>query len=82
MPYSFDKGHMGSFYMPNRTDPAGHSKAFDYPVMDHWGVGGGESKCSGTRQIRSDDQSVIRVLCSCAIYFHIVHYQVQYSYVV
>ena len=23
--------------MPSRTDTAGHTKAFIYPVMDHWG---------------------------------------------
>ena len=23
--------------MPSHTDTAGHTKAFDYPVMDHWG---------------------------------------------
>ena len=39
------------FYKPSRTDTTGHTKAFDYPVMDHWG----KSKCSGTRQIQTDD---------------------------
>ena len=34
-PTLFDKWH-GIFYMPNRTDTAGHTKAFIYPVMDHW----------------------------------------------
>ena len=23
--------------MPSRTDEAGHTKAFDYPVAEHWG---------------------------------------------
>ena len=23
--------------MPRRTDEAGHTKAFDYPVVEHWG---------------------------------------------
>ena len=27
------------FYMPSRTDTAGHTKAFDYPVQEHWGGG-------------------------------------------
>ena len=31
----FDMWH-GIFYMPSRIDMAGHTKAFDYPVMDHW----------------------------------------------
>ena len=35
-PSLFDKWH-GIFYMPSRTDTAGHTKAFDYPVMGHWG---------------------------------------------
>ena len=30
----------GSFIMASRTDTAGHTKAFDYPVMDHGGGGG------------------------------------------
>ena len=25
------------FYMLGRTNTSGHTKAFDYPVMDHWG---------------------------------------------
>ena len=32
----FDEWH-GIFYMPSRTDTARHTKAFVYPVMDHWG---------------------------------------------
>ena len=42
-PTLFDKGH-GIFYMPSRTDTAGHTKAFDYPVMGHGG--GGNSRWS------------------------------------
>ena len=30
-------------YMPSRIDEAGHTKAFDYPVAEHWGGG---PKCS------------------------------------
>ena len=25
-----------NFYMPSCTDTIGHTKAFDYPPMDHW----------------------------------------------
>ena len=35
-PSLFDKWHQ-IFYMPGRTDTAGHTKAFDCPVMGHWG---------------------------------------------
>ena len=35
-PSLFDKWH-GIFYMPSRIDEAGHTKAFDYPVAEHWG---------------------------------------------
>ena len=31
-----DKWH-GIFYMPSRIDEAGHTKAFGYPVAEHWG---------------------------------------------
>ena len=31
-----DKWH-GIFYMPSRIDEAGHTKAFEYPVAEHWG---------------------------------------------
>ena len=31
-----DKWH-GILYMPSRIDEAGHTKAFDYPVAEHWG---------------------------------------------
>ena len=31
-----DKWH-GIFYMPSRIDEAGHTKAFDDPVAEHWG---------------------------------------------
>ena len=34
----FDKWH-GIFYMPRRIDTAVHTKAFDYPVAEHWGGG-------------------------------------------
>ena len=34
-PSLFDKWD-GIFYMPSRTDTAGHTKAFDYPFMGHW----------------------------------------------
>ena len=27
----------GIFYMPSRIDEAGHTKAFGYPVVEHWG---------------------------------------------
>ena len=30
----------GSFIMSSRTDTAGHTKTFIYPVMDHGGGGG------------------------------------------
>ena len=36
-------------------DTSGHTKAFNYPVMDHWGK---RSKCSGTRQSRTANLSV------------------------
>ena len=35
-PSLFDKWH-GTFYMPSRIDEAGHTKAVDYPVAEHWG---------------------------------------------
>ena len=35
-PSLFDKWH-GIFYMPSRIDEAGHTKAFDFPVAEHWG---------------------------------------------
>ena len=35
-PTLFDMWHR-IFCMPSRTDTAGHIKAFNYPVMDHWG---------------------------------------------
>ena len=35
-PTLFDKWH-GIFYMPSRIDEAGHTKAFDNPVAEHWG---------------------------------------------
>ena len=36
-PTLFDKWHGIFFYMPSRIDEAGHTKAFDYPVAEHWG---------------------------------------------
>ena len=35
-PALFEKWH-GIFYVLSRTDTAGHTKAFIYQVMDHWG---------------------------------------------
>ena len=35
-PFSFDKWH-GIFYMPSCTGTTGNTKAFDYPVTEHWG---------------------------------------------
>ena len=35
-PSLFNKWH-GIFYMPSRIDTAGHTKAFGYPVAEHWG---------------------------------------------
>ena len=37
--------------MPSRTDTAGHTNVFDYPVMGHGGGGGADvvSFASGTR---------------------------------
>ena len=35
-PTLLDKWH-GIFYMPSRIDEAGHTKAFDDPVAEHWG---------------------------------------------
>ena len=53
-PTLFDKWHR-IFYMASRTEMAGHTKAFDYPVMDHWG----ESQSALTqRHIRTVDLSV------------------------
>ena len=34
--------------MPSRTDTVGHTKAFDYPVMDHR-LGGGGSQSASAR---------------------------------
>ena len=42
-PSLFDKWQ-GIFYMTSRIDEAGHTKAFDYPVAEHWGG----PKCSAT----------------------------------
>ena len=35
-PSLFDKWH-GNFHMPSRTGTAGHTRAFDNPVTEHWG---------------------------------------------
>ena len=47
-PSLFDKWH-GIFYMPSRIDEAGHTKAFDYPVAEHWEKAEVFSSASGTR---------------------------------
>ena len=36
LPYN-DKWYGPIFYKPSRIDEAGHTKAFDYPVAEHWG---------------------------------------------
>ena len=33
--------------MPSRTDTAGNTKAFIYPVMDHWGEGSQSAPAQG-----------------------------------
>ena len=53
-PSLFDKWH-GIFYMPSRIDEAGHTKAFDYPVAEHWGKAEMFSSAGGTR---TDNTSV------------------------
>ena len=49
--------------MPSRIDEAGHTKAFGYPVAEHWG-GGGEaemfSSAGGTRTDNTLVQSRMR----------------------
>ena len=35
--------------MPSRIDEAGHTKAFDYPVTEHWGEAEMFSSAGGTR---------------------------------
>ena len=49
-----DKWH-GAFYIPSRRDEAGHTKAFDYPVAEHWGEAEMFSSAGGTR---TDNTSV------------------------
>ena len=44
-PLLFSISGTGSFIC---TDEAGHTKAFDYPVAEHWG---GEPKCSNTKPV-------------------------------
>ena len=46
-PSFFDKWHR-IFYMPSRTDTAGHTKAFDFPVTEHWGKAEMFSSAGGT----------------------------------
>ena len=46
-PSLFDKWH-GIFYMPSRIDKAGHTKAFGYPVAEHWGEAEMFSSTGGT----------------------------------
>ena len=53
-PSLFDKWH-GIFYMPSRIDEAGHTKTFDYPVVEHWGKAEMFSSAGGTR---TDNTSV------------------------
>ena len=53
-PALFDKWHV-IFYMPSRIDEAGHTKAFDYPVAEHWGNPEIFSSAGGTR---TDNTSV------------------------
>ena len=45
----------GIFYMASRIDEAGHTKAFDYPVVEHWGKAEMFSSPDGTR---TDNTSV------------------------
>ena len=37
--------------MTRRIDEAGHTKAFDYPVAEHWG---GKPKCSTLKMVLYD----------------------------
>ena len=52
----FDKWH-GIFYMPSHIDKAGHTKAFDYPVAEHWGKAEMFSSAGGTRTNNTSVQS-------------------------
>ena len=51
-----DKWH-GIFYMPSRIDEAGHAKAFDYPVAEHWGKSEMFSSAGGTRTYNTSVRS-------------------------
>ena len=46
--------------MPSRIDEAGHAKAFDYPVAEHWG---------GDRNVQPREDSN-RQLLSIVLTFH------------
>ena len=35
--------------MPSHTDTDGHTKAFDYQVIDHWGMEGSVCSTGGSR---------------------------------
>ena len=43
----------GIFYMPNRIDEAGHTKAFDYSVAERWG----ETEMFSPARTRTDNTS-------------------------
>ena len=59
-PSLFDKWH-GIFYiMPSRIDEAGHTKAFDFPVAEHWGRAEMFSSAGGTRNDNTSVQSRTR----------------------
>ena len=49
------------FYMPSRTGTAGHNRAFDNPVTEHWGKAEMFSLC-GTRTDNISGQSWTRYL--------------------
>ena len=44
--------------MPSRIDEAGHTKAFDYPVAEHWGKAEMFNSAGGTR---TDNTSIVAV---------------------
>ena len=43
--------------MSSRIDEAGHTKAFDYPVAEHWGKAEMFSSAGGTRTDNTSGQS-------------------------
>ena len=43
--------------MPSRADMAGHTKAFDYPVAEHWGEAEMFSSMGGTRTDNTSGRS-------------------------